>query len=525
MIDQDWSRIENLWSLVQRASERYGDRSFVEPIDAGPALVTYSQLPSVVEAVAGYLERSGVAEGQRVAVSLHNSPLLQILIIATIAARRVLVPLNPGMAPDEVDHVLRETEPALVVADARLRRRLGRVLDGLQCELVERDAAFLTSLLDESPPASGTFRSASPEEDAEIVFMSGPSGRPKGVVLSHRSLIAGGWAVGDAFGFEPGARFLTVSPLFHTSGQMSTTLAPLWTGGTTTAVRSDLAMLDFWGLVGRFRPHWTFVVNSFLALLLERGPRDEPHPLQGVLAGGSRFTAELIEGFESTFGVGVHQCYGLTETAGTSTCEEPGGRARSLGSAGRPLSICSVRIVAGDRAVPAGTVGEIEVRGPNLFTRYLNQPEMTAERLREGWLRTGDAGLLDERGNLFVVGRADGMIIVGGEKLYPAEVERLVPGLAGIDEAVVAPVPHPILGSELALVYRLRPGAEPAPEDWSDVLGRSLSVFKVPRRFVGVDELGFEGLPRDENGAVRRDAIDEALQDRTAAGRSSPAPR
>jgi long-chain acyl-CoA synthetase len=515
VIEQDWSRIENLWSLVERAARRHGDRPFIESTDGTRTLLTFSQLADGVRAVAGFLKRRGVGEGRCVAVSLHNSPLLQFMFIATMAARRVLVPLNPAMAAGEVAHVLRETEPGMAVVDRRLSRRLAGVLDGVACELVDRDDAFMESLLGESrADADAAFTSASPGDDAEIVFMSGPSGRPKGVVLSHRSLIAGAWGVGEAFGFEPGARFLTVSPLFHTSGQMSTTLAPLWTGGVTTAVRSDQAMLDFWGLVERFRPHWTFVVNSFLALLLERGPTGRPHSLRGVLAGGSRFTSELIEGFESTFGVRVHQCYGLTETAGTSTCEDADPAARSLGSAGRPLPVCSLRIVAEGREAPAGEVGEvgeIEVRGPNLFTRYLGQPDMTAERLRDGWLRTGDAGRIDERGNLFVLGRADRMIIVGGEKLYPVEVERLVPELAGIEEAVVAPVPHPILGAELALVYRLRPGADPDPEGWTEVLARALSAFKVPRRFVAAGELGLSELPRGRDGAVLREEVEEAL--------------
>jgi len=503
----DLSGVEHLWSLVNRASSQFQDRIFLDALDLDWPTLSYSQLPGAVVSLAGYFERRGIPVAARVAVSLHNSPLLQFLFVGVMATGRVLVPLNPGMAPDEVAHVLGETEPRWVIVDARLRRRLGDVLARFECYYVSQESEFLRALVSEEPVDPTPLDQMRQSADAEIIFMSGAGG-PKGVVLSHRSLLAGSQSIAETFGFDAGTRFLTVCPLFHTSGQMSTTLAPLWVGGVTTAVRSDLAILNFWELVERFRPAWTFVVNSFLALLLEGGPRDQPHSLRGVLAGGSRFTPELIKRFESTFAVRVYQCYGLTETAGTSTCEDRNPVGRSLGSAGRPLGICSVRISREGGDVPAGSLGEIEVEGPNLFTEYLNQPTLTREKKRRGWFRTGDIGFVDEQGNLFVVDRVDRMMIVGGEKLYPAEIERLVPELAGIEAAVATSVPHAVLGAEPVLVYKLQRGASATPEQWKATMGRSLSAFKIPRRFVDVRDLGFERLPQDD--AALRAMIERA---------------
>ena len=179
---------------------------------------------------------------------------------------------------------------------------------------------------------------------------------------------------------------------------------------------------------------------------------------------------------------------------------------------GRPLPICEVRVTIEGKPAPRGTPGVIEAAGPNLFDRYLNQPELTAQRLRGDWLTTADVGYLDEAGNLFVVDRVDTMIIVGGEKLYPWEIERLVPGLKGIAEAAAIGVPHEVLGTEVVLVYRAEAPAAGGPTAWKDVLGRELSRFKLPRRFIEISELGLTALPRTVSGAIDRPALGQAVE-------------
>jgi len=509
-----WTDVPSLGALVERGAAEFGSASFIEPIDAGSPTITYRDLARSVRCLAACLDEAGAGPGSRVAVCLNNSPVAQWLFVAAIAAGRVLVPLNPGMASPEVAYALDESDPALILADSRLRRRFANAFEGRPCRYIDSEAQFLAAVTGSPPAPAGLPAAAEGGGDAEVIFMSDATGRPKGVVLSHRSLLAGSWAIGAALAMSRGDRFLTVSPLFHTSGQLSTTLAPLWVGGTTTAVRSERALIDFWALVDGFRPQWTFVVNSLLATLLQRPPPSARTALRGVLAGGSRFTADLIRSFESAFGVRVHQCYGLTESAGSVTCEHGPQAARSVGSAGRPLPVCQVRVVADGQAVPSGVPGVIEVTGPNLFDRYLNQPELTSRRVHGGWLATADLGYLDGLGNLFVVDRADTMMIVGGEKLYPWEIERLVPGVPGMVEAAVVAVPHEILGAEIVLVYQAEAEAEAAPDParWKDVLGQELSRFKLPRRFVPVTQLGMPALPRTSGGAVDRPALRQAVE-------------
>jgi long-chain acyl-CoA synthetase len=506
----DWAEVASLGALVERGAAEFGAAPCIERIEAGAGAVTYRDLARLTRCLASYLDEAGAGPGARVATCLNNSPLAQWLLIGVMAAGRVLVPLNPGMAVAEVGSILGETGPALVIADARLRRRFAPCFEGLPCRYVESEADFRGTVVAAPPLAVERFAVRRASDDAEVIFMSDATGRLKGVVLSHRSLLAGSWAIVEALGMSRGDRFLTVSPLFHTSGQLSTTLAPLWIGGTTTAVRSERAVVDFWRLVDRFRPQWTFVVNTLLATLLQRPRQRVATSLRGILAGGSRFTVELIRSFESTFGIRVHQCYGLTETAGSITCEQVDEATRSIGSAGRPLPVCQIRVLVDEQEAPRGVAGVIAATGPNLFDRYLNQPKLTAERLRDGWLTTADLGYLDDLGNLFVVDRVDSMIIVGGEKLYPWEIERLVPRLEGIAEAALVGVPHEVLGSEPVLVYRAEHAASPQESRWNEVLARELSRFKLPRRFIEISRLGRSDLPRGAGGAVDRDVLSQA---------------
>jgi acyl-CoA synthetase (AMP-forming)/AMP-acid ligase II len=503
-------RAPDMLSLVALAARRHGDRTYLKPVEPGLDPLTFEDVHAFALRLGDLLDELAAPVGERVAVVLHNSSLMTLLFLGVIAARRVLVPLNPKSGLSEVDHVLRATSPRLVLVEASSAQRLRPVTAGWRSIVVDDQVGFIRETL-RRPAAPLEPGDAAPEADAEIVFTSGSTGRPKGVVLPHRSLLADAFGLGQRFGFTRDESFLTVCPLFHNSGQLFTTLTALWCGATTTCVRSDLAMLRFWPLVDRHQPTWTLVVNAFLALLVQAPGAPSRPSLKGVLAGGSRLGADLIGSFESRFAVPVYQTYGLTETTSISTVELPGHPDRAVGSAGRPLSVCSVRIVQDGGEPPAGEPGEIQVSGENLFARYLDQPELTAERVGDGWLRTGDVGYLDRMGNLFIIDRLDSMVIVGGENVYPSEVENLVPELDGVEEAVVVGVPDEIMGSRLVMVYRLRPGAEPEHARWRDVFVRHLSPFKIPERLLAVDVLGWEELPHATNGKVLRRRVQEAV--------------
>ena len=267
------------------------------------------------------------------------------------------------------------------------------------------------------------------------------------MVLPHQSLLAGSLSL--SLWAEAGEDdvFLNVNPMFHAGGHTFPTLTPLWSGGRTVCVRSEAALARFWTYVDRFAPTWTLAVNAYLAHLSESAERPAVHSLKGYLAGGSPLSPELIHRFESTFDIPVYQVYGMTEMATITTVEPRTRKPGDRRTAGLPLDCSRVRIVRPDGSDAApGENGEVLLSGGNLFSRYENQPELTAERLVDGWIRTGDLGNLDDDGELSIVDRLDSMVIVSGENMYPAEVEGVVPRLAGIADGVVATLPHPVTG-------------------------------------------------------------------------------
>jgi acyl-CoA synthetase (AMP-forming)/AMP-acid ligase II len=505
--EPDLAVTANLLDLVSAAAVRYGNSPYLVPVDPAGRTVSFADVLTFTKGCAALLDEYEAQPGARVAVVMHNSSLTALLFIGIIAAQRVFVPLNPKSGPGELDDLLAHSGPTLVLGPAPAAAKVSQDVRWLP---VDDGDAFLSDILSRGAAYHGelTSHGADGALDAEIVYTSGSTGVPKGVVLSHRSLLANSLAMVKWADAGPADVFLNVVPLFHAGGQGFPTLTPLWCGGRSVCVRSETAMVRFWNYVDLHNPTWTLVVNAYLANLVERPERPVASGLKGVLAGGSALSAELIHRFEDTFDIPVYQVYGMTEMTSLTTVEPRDRKPGEPRTAGLPVPFARVRVVGPDgQDVPAGESGEVLLSGPSIFTRYESAPELTAKRLDDGWVRSGDLGHLDERGELSIVDRVDSMVIVSGENVYPAEIENVVPHLDGIEDAVVAALPHPVTGVELILVYTLLPGAAAADDAWRRTLLKFLSPFKMPRRFVALKEVGVDGFPRTPLGKIQRPEV------------------
>lgn len=504
----------NMLALVSAAAGKHGDRPYLLPVEAGGRVLSFTDVLTFTKGCAAFLDAHQAPPGTRVAVITHNSSLAAALFIGVIAARRVLVPLNPKSGAAELDALLAHAGPALVLGSGALA---AKAAPGLNWAPVDDDRALLAEILALGEAYQGDL-AADPSDgtlDAEIVYTSGSTGTPKGVVLSHRSLLANSLAMVKWAHAGPDDVFLNVVPLFHAGGQGFPTLTPLWSGGRTVCLRSEVALTRFWLHVDRHQPTWTLVVNAFLASLVERPERPAGRSLKGVLAGGSALSPGLIHQFESTFDLPVYQVYGMTEMTSLTTVEPRDRKPGDDRTAGPPVPFARVRVVdSAGHDLPAGQNGEVLLTGPSIFTRYEGAPELTARRLDDGWVRSGDLGHLDGNGELSIVDRIDSMVIVSGENVYPAEVENLVPHLDGIEDGVVVALPHPVTGVELVLVYTLLPGAATDDDVWRAALVKLLSSFKVPRRFVAVEEIGLDAFPRTPLGKIQRAQVQRLAVER-----------
>ena len=496
--------------LLTEAAQCFGDQPFLID-DPHLGMVSYRDLLRFSLGMERYLTDLGIPQGAAVVTLLHNSGIAALLFLSVIFSRRLLVPVNPISTAPELDYMLKRCGCAAVIVDPS--NTLADNYTGAHPVITVNNHRKFFSVLHQSGTAArvSSIESTVAAFVGEVVFTSGSTGRPKGVLLSEQNLLSNARSLATVYKLNSSDRFLTVCPLFHNSGQVFTTLSCALVGGSTAAVNSAAGMLRFWSYIERYRATWSFGMLSFLSLLLSRSevPTDSSF-IRAILTGGSAVDTSLIQRFESRFKIPVRTVYGLTETSSISTCEYLDPSPRSLGSSGRPLPTCTLKIEVApgvSEAADAPCRGEILISGPHVFDSYIGDPDLTQQRKLGNWLRTGDLGYFDSSGNLFVIDRLDSMLIVGGENVYPAEVEKLCTLLPGAAQIVMVGVDHPIWGKELVLVYKPVPDAEPQIQQWRDVLETHIAAIKIPRKFIPLRDLGCMEFPRKENGKLDRNAV------------------
>lgn len=481
--------------------ERAARTPDAEALVARGASLAYRELARRARERAAALRAAGVTAGDRVAVLAGNDPALVEIFHAAPLAGAILVPLNARLAPGELARVLADAAPRLLLHGAGPLAELAR--DALSCLPAGAGGppariAIDALRTDVAAPEAACAQALDPARPALVVYTSGTSGAPKGVVLTHANLLAS--AVGSAFhlGALPGERWLACLPLFHVGGLAILARAVLTGGAVLLHEAFDPHAVS--RALDRDAVALASLVPVMLARVLDaRGACPPPAGLRGVLLGGAPAPAPLLER-AARAGWPLLPTYGMTEAASQVATLPPGAPVRADGGGLRPLPGMELRIVGeGDRPLPAGARGEIQVRGPAVTSGYWGRSEATARALVGGWLRTGDLGVLDPDGALRVVGRADDMLVTGGENVHPAEVEAVLLADPAVAEAAVAGLPDPVFGQRVAAWIVLAPGARPDPGALEHLARARLAGYKVPRawRFVAA-------LPRNAGGKLER---------------------
>ena len=266
-----------------------------------------------------------------------------------------------------------------------------------------------------------------------------------------------------------------------------------------------MGLINFWNYVDRFKINWSLGMAAHVNFLIESDSHPLEKTLKGFFCGGSKLDLDNQEIFEKRFKIPVFTNYGLTETTSIATCRMPDDQTFSIGSVGKSLPINKIKIVnEKQNKIFNQRVGEIMIKGDNLFQGYFKDPKLTSNKIKDGWFNTGDLGYFDINNNLFIVDRIDNMIIVGGENVYPIEVESILSKIKEISEGLLLSRPHKILGNELVLVFKLRKGASENVKEWSKIIQKNVSAFKVPKVFVNINLLEEKEIPKSPNGKVLR---------------------
>lgn len=467
----------------------------------GHVVMTYGELVAHVDRYRAALATWGVRRGDRVAWQLTKSATLLPLHVALLEAGVVQLPLNPAYPDAEVQALLQDAEPALVLRDPGRDplpgpwRSATFGVDGQGTFAAARGAAG-------SPPE------LTADNGAALLYTSGTTGHPKGAYLSHGNLRQNAEALVRTWGFTPDDVLLHVLPMFHTHGLFVATHCVLTSGASMVMfpafdVDAVLAALPECTVVMGVPTHYTRLLAD------SRFDRERTGNVRLLVSGSAPMSPATHEQVRQRTGMTVLERYGMTETSMLTS--NPLDGPRRPGLVGPPLPGVAVRVVGDDgHPVATGAVGGVEVLGPNVFAGYWRRPDLAEESFTaDGWFRTGDLGRLDADGFLELVGRSKDLVITGGLNVYPKDVEALLDRVDGVVESAVVGLPDADLGERVVAAVVVRDGAAFDADATRSALRERLAPYQVPKQIEVLD-----ALPRNAMGKVEKARLRQVLQER-----------
>ncbi len=466
--------------------------------------ISYGELRRKIMALAHSLRKAGVGKGVHVALVFPNFPDFVYSYFAVLAAGGVVVPVNPIFKPYEMNYILSHSDSKVVL--------YSKFFESTVKESAPEDVLLVDDLvLSQWMEKGEEFEPEHREKDdlAVIMYTSGTTGRPKGAMLSHGNLLADSEAVIEGLKLNLKDVMLTVLPLFHSFGAMVGMISPLRRGAKTALMPKFTPD----GVIKAIKQYGVTIfpaVPSMFALMnrLKDVSRQDLPSLKYCISGGAPLPLEVMEEFERKYGVPIYEGDGPTECSPVTSVNPIGGK-RKPGSIGLPIKNVEMEI-ADDRGnfLPPQRIGEIVVRGPNVFLGYYKDPEATRRAFFGDWFRTGDLGKKDEEGYFYIIDRKKDMIIVDGLNVYPREVEEVLYKLPQVAEAAVVGKPHRLHGEIPVAFLVLREGASWNEEEIKDYLRKHLAGYKIPRKFYIM-----ESLPKTPTGKISKTELRRRLED------------
>ena len=462
--------------------------------------LTYAEFGERVEAAAEQFAELGISRGDVVAVKLPNHIETLIAIVATWRLGAAATPMNPTFTAAEAAHQIRDSGARLVVVgNEDGQPGPPPVLPIGEMRTVRRAAAL------PEPTTAGS-------DLALLIYTSGSTGRPKGVMLTHTNLAAMVEMMGTQVGVGTDDHCLLVLPLFHSNALLVSCLLPL-SQGAQISLLARFHPVSFLKAIAELRPTYFSGVPTIYAHLLaavDAGVPADTSSVKVAICGAAPAPAGLLPRAEEVFGFPIVEGYGLSEGTCASTCNPPNG-VRKPGTVGPALPGQTVAIMAPDGSfVPQGERGEVVIKGANVMHGYLHNSEATAHALGDGWLHTGDVGILDEDGYLLIVDRIKDMIIRGGENLYPKEIEAALESHPAVVEAAVVGRPDPVLGEVPVAFVALKEGRTADEDALRAHAAKALTKIKVPLSITVLDSLPKNPVGKNDKPLLRRQVAEAA---------------
>ncbi len=501
----------NLFAALRAAFPADLDAVAIENADGPGAGTTYSwrDLERGTAMMANLLDALALPTGSRVAVQTEKSVEALMLYLAVLRAGYVYLPLNTAYQAAEIEYFIGNAEPAVVVCASKHFAWVSRIAfsagsahvftlgEAREGTLLERAAGCSDQHLP-APKAAGDL--------AAILYTSGTTGRSKGAMLSHGNLLSNARTLKQVWDWQPGDVLIHALPIFHVHGLFVASHGALLNGSKMIW----FSRFDPRATIARMAEATVFmgVPTLYVRMLAEPAlTREAVAPMRLFVSGSAPLLVETFDSWTERTGHTLLERYGMSETVmlTSNPCRAADGD-RRRGTVGRTLPGVGLRVIDDAGApCPAGEIGHIQVRGPNVFAGYWRMPEKTQEEFSaDGWFKTGDVGLVGADGYVSIVGRSKDLIISGGYNVYPAEIEGFINDMAGVAESAVVGVPHPDFGEAVVAVVVAKPGATLDATAMLASLKDQIANFKVPKQLFVVAD-----LPRNAMGKVQKNLLRE----------------
>jgi acyl-CoA synthetase (AMP-forming)/AMP-acid ligase II len=478
--------------IAQRSSEAAGKIFITEP-DTGRTM-TFGELAASVRALRAALAAHGFYGGEPVMLLFRNGIPAAVAIFSILSGGGTVLPANPEATAAELEFLLRHSGAGFALVAGEPADSLRRKFPGeTRAEAITADMTLLR--------LPGRERlSAVEEKPALLLYTSGSTGVPKGVPLSTRNLLAECSNISAAHELTPADKALCVLPLHHVNGLVITLLTPL-SVGFEVVMPARFSASRFWDWVLRHRVSWFSAVPTIFAILLGNPmpDKEELSFLRFSRSASAALPVAVLREFEGKTGAPLIEAYGISEGGSQIFSNPLPPSRRKAGSVGLPFGNEARVVLPDGRNAPVGVAGEVAVRGDNIAAGYFRNSDATRESFRDGWFFTGDLGLFDEEGYLFLQGRRKELINRAGEMTSPREIDEVLHRFPGVELAAAVGVPNPLYGEEVIAFVRMRDGTFPPEADIREFCGGLLSRFKLPRRIYRIDE-----FPAGPSGKIQR---------------------
>lgn len=487
----------NLSHMIDRGANYFGER---KAIVYGATSYTYKELNARVDRVAHYLREQGISKGDRVALYMINCPQWIIVYYGIVRLGAAVVCVSAAYKSSELEHLIEDSQSALLITSESLlpnmpdREKFSHLKDVLVLEKTE----VLSSIAEKKQIEAEHIEpvDCEPDDMCTILYTGGTTGIPKGAMLTHKNLLYTSQNVCYHESMVPDDVLLCFMPLNHVFAGCHI-MNSCFYACATLVLHKGFGMDEIVASLGTNKVTRFYAVPTVYIRLLNN---PDCHKYLGSVgysfSAATSMPSEIVRQWKDTFGLNIHEAYGMTETSSLVTFNHI--YRHKIGSVGTPAGVVEVKIVndAG-KEVAQGEEGEIIIRGPNVMKGYFNRPDETAKAMESGWLHSGDVGRLDNEGYLYIVDRIKDMIISGGLNVYPTEVEEVLYTHDAVEECGVAGTPHEEYGEAVTAFIKVREGQTASEEELVRFCKERMASYKAPKKIVFMEE-----LPKSPQGKI-----------------------